>query len=138
MKRFKEIFLTKKIVFPLIFMLILITLEKSAFSGMVGSRFSNEIREENIQTMKKFLNNKIVEDKLSEWGYSKDEISQKINQLSDEELQFFASRAQSIEVGGDAVGAVLGFILALLLIALLVILILELTGHDVVIKTKKR
>lgn len=112
--------------------------QNRAFAGMVASKFSDSQRENNIISLKKFLDNKIVEEKLIEWGYSREEIASKLNNLSDDELHYFASRVDSLQTGGDAVGAVLGFILALLLIALLVILILELTGHDVVIKTKSR
>jgi fatty acid-binding protein DegV len=117
---------------------ILSFFQNRSFAGMVASKLSDGTREKDIDSLKRFLDNKIVEEKLLEWGYTKEEIASKLNNLSDEDLHFFASRADSLQAGGDAVGAVLGFILALLLIALLVILILELTGHDIVIKAKSR
>lgn len=109
-----------------------------SYAEMVASKLSDSTREMDIARLNRFLENKIVSEKLAEWGYTKEEIALKINNLSDEELHYFATKAESLEKGGDPVGAVLSFILALLLIALLVILILELTGHDVVIKTKRR
>lgn len=113
-------------------------MQNKSFAGMVASKLTDSAREKDIDSIKRFLDNRIVEEKLLEWGYSKEEITEKLNILSDEELHFFASRADSLQAGGDAVGAVLSFILALLLIALLVILILELTGHDVIITTKSK
>lgn len=117
---------------------ILSFFQNRAIGGMIASKFSDSQREDDIISLKRFLDNKIVEEKLIEWGYSKEEIAGRLNNLSDDELHYFATQSDSLQAGGDAVGAVLGFILALLLIALLVILILELTGHDVVIKTKSR
>lgn len=134
-KRFK----IRPLVIILIFhVFILSFFQNRAVAGMVASKLSVSQRENDINSLKRFLDNKIVEEKLIEWGYSKEEIASKLNTLSDDELHYFASRADSLQAGGDAVGAVLGFILALLLIALLVILILQLTGHEVVIKSKSR
>ncbi len=117
---------------------ILSFFENRSFAGMVASQLSENVRERDIAVLKRFLDTRIVEERLLEWGYEKEEIINRLNNLSDEELHYFASRADSLQRGGDAVGAVLGFILALLLIALLLILILELTGHDVVITPKSR
>jgi len=126
------------VIILMVHIFVLSFFQNRCIADMVSSKLSQKTRGDDIATLRAFLDNKIVEQKLAEWGYSKEEISVRLNQLSDEELHYFASRAESLQAGGDAVGAVLSFILALLLIALLVILILELTDHDVVIKTKKR
>ncbi len=132
-------FQIRPLVVLLIFEIFIISFfENRSFAGMVASQLSENVREKDIAVLKRFLDTRMVEEKLLEWGYGKEEIMSKLNNLSDEELHYFASRVDSLQTGGDAVGAVLSFILALLLIALLVILILELTGHDVVIKTKSR
>ncbi len=132
-------FQIRPLVVLLIFEIFIISFfENRSFAGMVASQLSENVRENDIAVLKRFLDTRMVEEKLLEWGYGKEEIMSKLNNLSDEELHYFASRVDSLQTGGDAVGAVLSFILALLLIALLVILILELTGHDVVIKTKSR
>lgn len=132
-------FKIRPLVTLLIFNLFILSFfQNRSFAGMVASRLAESSRKKDIAEIERFLDNRIVEEKLVEWGYDKEEIVNKLNNLSDEELHYFASRAESLQAGGDAVGAVLGFILALLLIALLVILILELTGHDVIIQTKSR
>jgi hypothetical protein len=76
------------------------------------------------------LESRLVSQRLSDLGFSQGEISSRLNQLSDEQIHYFASHLESLQTGGDAG---LGIIIALLVIAILVVVLLQLSGHKVII-----
>jgi len=131
-------FLKKMFIIVLVFHVFIISLlQNNASAGMTGSKLTAETRAKDMDTMQRFLDNRVVSEKLSGLGYTKEEIAGKLNQLNNEELAFFASKAESLQKAGDPVGTMLGFILAMLLIVLLVVLILELTGSHIVVHPKR-
>ncbi|MBI5048904.1 MAG: PA2779 family protein, partial [Deltaproteobacteria bacterium] len=75
------------------------------------------------------LESKMVSQRLSELGLSREEINLKLQQLNDADVHQFASQLDSLMPGGQ-----LEFIIALLVIAVLVLVILQLTGHKVIVK----
>jgi hypothetical protein len=90
---------------------------------------SSVVREQDMATVQKSLEHKVVKEKLRDLGYSEEEIAARLDQLSDEELHSFASRLDSLNPGGDG----LGVVIAVLIIVLLVILILKLWDKRIVI-----
>ena len=88
-------------------------------------------READFQTIQKFLESKLVEHKLSELGFTTDEIQARLHQLDDEQIHQVASQINALESGGDDEAV---WILVILLAAFVVFLILELTGVIDVIK----
>ncbi len=87
-------------------------------------------RQADLNRLQRFLESEIVSKRLQLLGYSSQEIKQKLNSLSDEELHQFASRVDQLRVAGDSG---LGVIVTLLVIAILVVLLLQLTGHRIVV-----
>ncbi len=87
-------------------------------------------RQTDINKLQRFLESEIVSKRLQMLGYNTQEIKQKLNSLSDEELHQFASRIDQLRVAGDSG---LGVIVTLLVIAILVVLLLQLTGHRIVV-----
>jgi len=73
---------------------------------------------------------KLVKQRLQDLGLTTEEISARLAQLTDEQLHSVATRLDDLKVGGDG----LGFVIAVLVIIALVIIILQLTGHKVVVK----
>lgn len=73
---------------------------------------------------------KMVRDRLDKLGFGPEDIRARIDNLSDHQIHQLALQIDDLRVGKD--GA-LGVIVALLVIALLVIVILQLTGHKVVV-----
>ena len=59
-----------------------------------------------------------------------DEINSRLNELNNAEMHQFASQLESLMPGGDTIIAIMG----LLVIVILVLVILQLTGHKVVVK----
>lgn len=87
-------------------------------------------RDAGIDSIQKLLESKVVSQRLSDFGLSPEEIKDRLDQLTDEEVHFFASQLDSLDAGGDFSGAIIG----LLLIIVLVLVILRITGHKIVVE----
>lgn len=86
-------------------------------------------RTEDVGKIQKFLETKMVRDRLEKLGLSPDETSNRLSQLSDNEMHQLATQIDNLTVGGDAGGV----IIAILVIIILIIVILQLTGHKVIV-----
>jgi hypothetical protein len=83
-----------------------------------------------LQKIQSVLEQKMISQRLHELGFSAEEVQARLAQLSDQQVHRLALKLDSLKTGGDGVG----FIIALLVIAILVVLLLQLTGHRVLIK----
>ncbi len=83
-----------------------------------------------LQQIQKVLETKVVKERLEKLGFTTEEIKAKFDSLSDQQIHQLAQRVDDLRVGKDEV---LGVIIALLVIAALVIIVLQLTGHRVVV-----
>ncbi len=88
-------------------------------------------RTHDLATAQKAIENKLVMERLKAFGYSEQEIMDRLEQLSDDELHKLASRIDSLTAGGDAA---LGVAIAALVIVLLVVLILYLMDKRIVVQ----
>lgn len=88
-------------------------------------------REQNLQNIQKTLESKILQQRLKDLGLSAEQISSRISQLTDDQLHQISSKIDAIQTGGG--DDPLGFIIALLVIAILVVVLLQLSGHKVII-----
>lgn len=86
-------------------------------------------RQESLAKIQPVLESKIIRQRLADLGLSGEEISSRLSQLSDQEVHEISSKIDTLYAGGDA----LGTIAILLVIAILVVVLLNLTGHKVVI-----
>ena len=80
-----------------------------------------------LQTVQKILENKIVRQRLEDFGLTSEEINARLTRLSDDQLHQLATQIDAITPGGDG----LGIIVALLVIAILVVLLIYLLGHRI-------
>ncbi|MEQ9619402.1 MAG: PA2779 family protein [Deltaproteobacteria bacterium] len=71
--------------------------------------------------VRRALENKIVAEKLSSHGLTPEEVSQKLNQMSDEQVHQMASLADRMPAGGDAG---IGILITILVVVALVLLII--------------
>lgn len=83
-------------------------------------------RPEDMATIQKALEQKLVEERLRDFGYTEDEIKARLDQLSDAEVHSLATQLDSLAPAGE-----LGLVIGILVIIILVIVILMLTGHRV-------
>ena len=110
-------------------------LTSPTLAGMVGSLASpdlqsSEIRAEDINKIQVALENELVRAKLSAYGLTTDEVNQKLDQMTDEQIHLLAQASDDLLAGGNGVGLVIG----ILVVVLLVVLIIKLMDKTVVIR----
>jgi O-antigen ligase len=115
--------LAKRTSVLLIFVLSLISLVPRVEAAFIPSSDSRSglMRNQDIQTIQKALENKIVKQRLQDLGFSEEEIQERLNQLSDEEIHSLAMQIDSLSQGG-----ILGLVIAVLIIVVLVLVIMKL------------
>ncbi|MGD8915955.1 MAG: PA2779 family protein [Syntrophobacterales bacterium] len=123
MQKFHKTALAKRTTILLILVLSFISLVPRVEAAFIPSSDSRAdlMREQDIQTIKKTLENKIVKQRLEDLGFSEEEIQERLNQLSNEEVHSLAMQIDSLSQGG-----ILGVIIAVLVIVVLVLVILKL------------
>jgi hypothetical protein len=110
-------------------------LTSPTLAGMVSSLASpdlqsSEIRAEEINKIQVTLENELVRAKLSAYGLTTDEVNQKLDQMTDEQIHLLAQASDDLLAGGNGVGLVIG----ILVVVLLVVLIIKLMDKTVVIR----
>lgn len=104
-------------------------------AGLVGSKPASEEvsrinREEDIRTIQRALESKIVQEKLKAYGLSKEEIEKKLSEMDDQQIHILARASEKVLAGGD----VLGTVIAVLVIAILVVILLKLLNKEIIIR----
>ena len=74
--------------------------------------------------------NKVVAQKLRDYGVSPVEAQLRLASMSDRDLHSLASASKGLPSGGDATGAIIG----VLVIVILVIVILKLMNKEIIVK----
>ncbi|SDB33290.1 hypothetical protein SAMN05660653_01593 [Desulfonatronum thiosulfatophilum] len=104
----------------------------NAEAFLAQSRFSSgeAISERTVctESIQAALEHKIVAQRLADYGLTQDEVLAKLDGMSDEQLHQLAGLSH--DVGGGAIGAVIG----VLVIVILVIVILRLSDRRIVLQ----
>lgn len=87
-------------------------------------------RDADLLVAQRALENKVVAQKLRDYGVSPDEAQLKLASMSDQDLHRLASASKGLPSGGDATGAIIG----VLVVVILVIVVLRLMHRDVVVR----
>lgn len=91
-------------------------------SQMISPRENaSTIREINELKVRRALENKIVAEKLMSRGLTKEEVSDKIGEMSDEQVHQIASLTDRIPAGGDSGLAIVVTILIIVALVLLIV-----------------
>ena len=95
-----------------------------ALAGPISSVeiVTDSTRTADLATVQLALEQKVVQQRLSELGFSQGEIEMRLAQASDAELHQLAVQSETLMAGGDG-----GIIITVLVIVILVILIMRLT-----------
>ena len=83
-----------------------------------------------LEKIRKFLEAKMVRERLHAFGLSQEEIQTRLNQLTDDQIHQMALKLDELKVAGDGGEAVI----IVLLIAAIVLLVIYLIGYRVVLK----
>ena len=98
-------------------------------ASFVPSDQSALSRQEDMATIQKALEQKLVRERLKDLGYTEEEINARLDRLSDAEVHSVASQLDSLLPAGGWEAAVI----VILLVAVLVVLILMWTGHKIAV-----
>ncbi len=102
----------------------------AGFAPSEGLTLLQPDRQADMPKIQKVLEGKAVTERLKALGFTPNEIQERLNLLSDQQIHQMAQKLDELKVGGDG-GEV---IIALLVIAILVVIIYYLLGHQVVVK----
>jgi DNA-binding transcriptional MerR regulator len=80
------------------------------------------MRDQDMEIIQRALENKVVNQRLEDLGFSNQEIQERMDQLSDQEVHNLAMQIDSLTQGG-----IFGVVIAVLVIVLLIVVILRLT-----------
>jgi hypothetical protein len=86
-------------------------------------------RDSELRKIQVLLESKLVSQRLSDLGFTAQEVQQRLAQLPGEQIHQLAQHLDSLQTGGDG----LGIIIALLVIAILVVILLQVTGHKIIV-----
>jgi hypothetical protein len=82
---------------------------------------ASSLREIDEIKVRRALENKLVAEKLMSHGLTKEDVSEKLNEMSDEQVHQIASLSDRIPAGGDGVVAVVVTVLVIVALVLLII-----------------
>ena len=103
----------------LLFMQVLIV--PAAQAAMIGN--DTVIQQQDRAAMKaqvmELMDHKVAAKALGDYGVSQDQVSQRLDRLTDQELQQLAQKAEELPAGQGVVGVILAIILILVLLDLL-------------------
>ena len=122
--------LMKHVSWYLIIAMFIIGIAPKADAGIAPSEIivmSQVDRTADLGKIQKVLEMKMVRERLEKLGFA--EIQSKLSSLSDQQMHNLALQIDDIKAGGDG----LGIVIALLVIVILVVLLIQLTGHRVVV-----
>jgi hypothetical protein len=118
----------RKVLFTLIAAMFVIGLIPNTGTAAVipaGEADQGAARAQNEAKIQAMLERKEIAARLSDYGLTSQEVSGRLNELSDQQVAEIAGQVDKINAGGDAVG----LLISLALLILLVLLILHLLGY---------
>jgi hypothetical protein len=124
----------KCIVWYLVMAMFVIGITPRVYAGFSPSEvisLSSTERSADLKKVRKFLEMKMVGERLQELGLAPEEIQSRLLQLSDQQIHRLALKVDDLTVAGDSG---LGIIVGLLVIAILIVILVYLLQHRIVIK----
>ncbi len=102
-------------------------------AGFIASQASQTPlnRTADLGAIQKALETRMVSETLEKFGMTKAEVQSRLDGMTDAQIHQLATNLDEVRVAGDDA---LGVIVVLLIIAVLVIVILQITGHKVIVK----
>lgn len=126
----------KPILALLVAVMMTLFVTSPATAAMIQSRISSQqvdhgdMQIKELNTIQRALENKLVQEKLSAYGLTQDEINAKLKSMTDQQRHLLAQASEKVLAGGNGIGTVIG----LLIIVLLVLIIMKLYDKQIVIK----
>jgi len=111
---------------------VLVSVRGVAEAGVIASSLAGAgSRSEDMAKVQSFLENKVVVQKLIDYGVSPAEAMAKVKAMSEQDLHRLASLTDRAAAGADDG---LGFLIGLAILVILVIVILKLMNKEVILR----
>jgi|MudIll2142460700_1097286.scaffolds.fasta_scaffold19331_3 hypothetical protein len=122
----------RQIAWYLIAAMFIIGIAPKVDAGLSPSEFiaAQFDRGQDSSAIRQVIENKMVSERLAQLGFTQEEVNSRLSQLSDQQLHKLAVNLDEIKTGGDGLGLIIG----LLVIAILVVILIQLTGHKIIVK----
>jgi len=120
----------KMISIYLVLAIVVLTLPSQSWAMFIPTAESVSTRQADMVTIQKTLESQVIKQRLMDYGLSSEEAMARISRLSDAQTHQLAQNLDSVQAGADGLGAVV----FVLVVAIIVVLILELTGHHIIVR----
>jgi hypothetical protein len=110
--------------------MLVLSFPSQGWAMFIPSAQTVSVRNADLNRIQKTLESAVLKQRLADIGLSSEEAYAQINNMSDQQIHQFAANLDSIQAGGDGVGA----LVFLLLVAIIVVVVLAATGHRVIIR----
>jgi hypothetical protein len=114
----------------LVLAMLVLSFPSQGWAMFIPSAQTVSVRNADLNRIQKTLESAVLKQRLADIGLSSEEAYAQINNMSDQQIHQFAANLDSIQAGGDGVGA----LVFLLLVAIIVVVVLAATGHRVIIR----
>jgi hypothetical protein len=114
----------------LVFATLLLTLPAQSWAMFIPDSQAASARQADLGAIQKTLESTVVKQRLLDFGLSPDEAVSRINRLSDEQTHTLAANLDALQAGADGVDA----LVFLLVVAIIVVIVLEATGHHIILR----
>jgi hypothetical protein len=115
----------------LVFAMFLLTLPMQSWAMFIPTGQATHVKRADLDSIQKTLESSVVKQRLADLGLSSEETMARIGKLSDEQIHQLAENLNSLQAGADSG---VGILIFLVLVAIIVVVILEATGHKVIVK----
>ncbi len=122
--------LFKSITLYLVVATFFMTLPAQGWAMFIPSGQSASVRQSDLSCIQKTLETAMIKQRLADFGLSPEDAAARINSLSDEQIHQLAANLDSVQAGADDVG----LLIFLLLVAILVVVLLQTSGHRVIVR----
>ncbi len=114
----------------LIFAMFLLTMPVQGWAMFIPAGPTTHVRQADLDIIQRTLESNIVKQRLMDLGLSSEDTMTQISRLSDAQVHQLAENLDSLQAGADGVGV----LIFLVLVAIIVVVILEATGHRVIVR----
>ncbi len=114
----------------LMFAIFILTMPVQGWAMFIPAGEMTPSRQADLDTIQKTLESSLIRQRLMDFGLTSEEAMARVNNLSNEQIHQFAAKLDALQAGGDGVDA----LIFLLLVAIVVIVVLEATGHHVILR----
>ncbi len=110
--------------------MFILTLPVQGWAMFIPASQTTTSRKADLDTIQKALESNLIRQRLMDFGLTADDALARINRLSGEQIHQLAVNLDSLQAGADDG---LGLVIFLLLVVIITVVVLETTGHRVII-----